>query len=74
MASTSWECPIDSAGEMAPLCAEAREKMDSIRCFNPLCKRCFPHGIGHRCGTAETHGRELIEYAAAALEVDLPSE
>lgn len=33
---------IDEAAPMAVLCAEARAKMDSARCFNPQCGRCWP--------------------------------
>ena len=29
---------------MAPLCAEAREKMGSETCFDLRCRRCFPYG------------------------------
>lgn len=72
MASTTWDCPIDPAGEPAALCEDARRRVCSIRCFHPLCKRCYPHGIAHRCGTAETRGRELIEHAAEAHGVELP--
>jgi len=61
----SQQCPIDEAGEMAPQCAEARERgwdrettpqgqplppAPVERCFNPTCKRCYPHGLSCRCG------------------------
>jgi len=47
------QCPIDDTAKMADLCAEAREKLHSERCFNSGCKRCFPHGLTCRCGKVD---------------------
>jgi hypothetical protein len=61
----SLPCPIDETAEPAMLCLEARTRgwdreitpqgnplpvAPLERCFDPRCKRCYPHGHSCRCG------------------------